>query len=501
MNTLLRVSLGAISGLVASAAFAPLGWSWLILLGVTGVIAACWRATLLVAALVGGVSGAVFFGLLLSWMTIIGPDAWLGLVLVCAAWWVLAAIGTAIVSRLPFAPLWVACVWIAAETLRDRVPFGGFPWGRFGFATVGTGMEYAASLGGVPILTAIVACIAACIVWVLAEPSKTTGVTLATTLIVAALMCFIGYQTLPSTSQTSSTISVVQGSVPEYGMGAMDTRRRVLDNHIAQTLKLAKSEAQNASRSAMVIWPENASDIDPLSDADAAQAITSTATAVDAPILVGAVITNPADARYRLNVGIVWTWQGPTQLYAKTHPVPFGEYIPFRSQLANLTDRFDRIPSDFAAGERPGNLNIAGVNVGDVICFEIAYDAVVRDVVTSGAQFIAVQTNNATYGATAQPEQQLAITRLRAIEHARWIAVAATSGVTAFIDPHGTVVQQLTDNVPGFLTQDVGLHSQLTIADRIGPAVEWAISVLAMFAVVVGLVFRRKERNVGLARE
>ena len=107
----------------------------------------------------------------------------------------------------------------------------------------------------------------------------------------------------------------------------------------------------------------------------------------------------------------------------KRHPVPFGEYIPFRAELTGLISRLDQIPRDFYAGHRPGNLTVGPARVGDVICFEVAYDGLVRDVVRGGAQVLVVQTNNATYNGTGQPYQQMAMSRLRAVETGRDVLV------------------------------------------------------------------------------
>ncbi len=233
----------------------------------------------------------------------------------------------------------------------------------------------------------------------------------------------------------SATIALVQGGTPQVGMGAMDVRRAVLDNHVAQTLALGQAiDDGTVEQPAFVLWPENASDIDPFADAQAADAITAAARAVGAPILVGAVTSVPDNPAGVWNVGIVWDpVSGPTQMYIKTHPVPFGEYIPFRDLIAPVIGRFDRIPRDFIAGTEPGNLDIGGVAVGNVICFEIAYREVVDAVVDAGARVITVQTNNATYGGTSQPAQQLGIERIRAVEFGRSVLVAATSGITAVI--------------------------------------------------------------------
>ena len=106
-----------------------------------------------------------------------------------------------------------------------------------------------------------------------------------------------------------------------------------------------------------------------------------------------------------------------------------------RAQLAKLFERLDQIPRDMVPGTEPGVLDLAGTTIGDVICFEVAYDGLVHEVVDGGAEMLVVQTNNATYMGTGQVEQQFAIARLRAIETSRYVVVVATNGVSGIIAP------------------------------------------------------------------
>lgn len=181
-------------------------------------------------------------------------------------------------------------------------------------------------------------------------------------------------------------------------------------------------------------------------------------------------------------------------MYIKTHPVPFGEYIPFRDLISGLIGRFDRIPRDFLAGDRPGNLDIGGVSIGNVICFEIAYGEVVDAVVDGGARVITVQTNNATYGGTAQPEQQLAIERMRATETGRTVVVAATSGISAVIDPMRVVREEIPEGEVGWRVVDVALSGSHTMATVIGRALELALCLIAVGAMLAGTTFASERR-------
>jgi apolipoprotein N-acyltransferase len=131
-------------------------------------------------------------------------------------------------------------------------------------------------------------------------------------------------------------------------------------------------------------------------------------------------------------------------------------------------------------------LQVGPAVVGDVICFEVAYDELLRDVVAGGADLLVVQTNNATYGRTSQPEQQLAMSRLRAIEHGRAVVIAATSGISAVIGPDGRVLDRSDDFTADLLVQRVALRGELTVADRVGAAPEWALTGVGLLAVLLG---------------
>src|SRR5690606_9274638 len=146
---------------------------------------------------------------------------------------------------------------------------------------------------------------------------------------------------------------------------------------------------------------------------------------IGAPVLVGAVLRGPGPNQVR-NAGLLWLpGTGPDQVYIKRHPVPFAEYVPLRRVARLVSEQVDRVRADFVAGSGPGVLRVGSVVLGDVICFEVAYDEVVRDTVTGGAQLLVVQTNNATFN-VAEARQQLAMVRLRAVEHGRDALMAST---------------------------------------------------------------------------
>ncbi|GAA5018619.1 hypothetical protein GCM10025734_70660 [Kitasatospora paranensis] len=244
-----------------------------------------------------------------------------------------------------------------------------------------------------------------------------------------------------------------------------------------------------------MIWPENASDLDPFSVPEAYVRIDQAVKAVGVPTLVGALVDGP-DAQHVQNEGIVWSpTTGPGASYTKQHPVPFGEFVPFRAELSKVITRLQRVARDFYPGDHNGVMQLGPARIGDVICFEVAYDEIVRDTVDDGGRVLVVQTNNATYNRTGQTEQQLAMSRLRAVEHGRAVLIAATSGISAVIAPDGSVLQQTKELTPAIINASVPLRDSRTVADRVGAGPEWALALaglLACGAVAAGAVRRRR---------
>jgi len=296
----------------------------------------------------------------------------------------------------------------------------------------------------------------------------------------------------PKAEGKSVTVALIQGNVPRIGLDIENQREQVLQYHVAETERLAADvEAGKVAKPDLVIWPENASDVDPYSEASAAQLIQQAADSVGVPILVGAVIANPNDANTLLNAGIVWqpstsSHPGPGAQYAKQHPVPFAEYIPMRSLARVFSSAVDRVSKDFAPGRTTGVLSLGPARLGDIICFEVSDDGLVRKTVNAGGQILTIQTNNATFGRTPETKQQLAMSRLRAVEHGRWVLVAATSGISAAIAPDGKVVQRTKLFTPAAVVQSVQLSDARTLADRLGNAVELLLVLLGVSAAVLG---------------
>ncbi len=451
-----------------------------------------------------GFGYGVVFGLawllpLLAWTGVfVGAPPWLALSTVAALVVGLAGAAAALVWRLPGGPLWAACGWVAMEALRSRVPFGGFPWAKLAFGQPDGVFLPIAAVGGTPLLGFAVALCgfgAASLVLRLSRPQHRSARRLALPALLAVLPPLAGPAAAPlvatAPGQPTVTAAVVQGDVPRAGLDFNAQRRAVLDNHVAVTEALAADVAAGrVPQPDLVIWPENSSDIDPLRNPDAAAVISQAVRAIGAPTLVGTVLVRD-DGMTATNSALVWVpGQGPVDRYDKRRLQPFGEYLPYREFFALFSD-YAMMAGHFVPGSGDGTVRMAGVTVGIATCWEIAFDGVVAETVRNGAQLLAVPTNNATFGYTDMTYQQLAMSRVRAVEHGRAVLVAATSGVSAVVRPDGSVEQHTSLFTPGVLVSEVPLRSEITPATRLGAIPEWILVGLGMGAVAAAATRRR----------
>ncbi len=497
---LVRAAVALISGWALSSAFSPVDLWWVLPLAVAGITLACTGVSTPRATLLGLVAGLAFFLSLLDWMRVVGTDAWIGLAVLQAVFWALLGAGLAIVGRLPGWPLWAAGVWVLVEALRSVVPWGGFPWGRLAHALVDSPLVGWVHLGGVTGLTAVAAAVGALLAGlVTATARRQTERAAAALALVAALVgsgALLSAVVAPPAVAGTAVAATVQGNVPRAGLDFQGQREAVLSNHIEATRALADDVADGRVPAPdLVLWPENSSDIDPFRDASVRARIDDVVAEVGTPTLVG-VLVGTEDGSQVENTAIVWDPEtGAGDRYVKRHPVPFGEYVPGRELVAPLVGRLDRVPRDMRAGTEPGVLEVGPVTVGVVICFEIAYDAEVHEAVAEGGEGLVVQTNNATYGRTGQPDQQFAISRLRALEHGRDVLIASTSGISGLIRADGEVVEKSEEFTQEVFVSSVDLRDDLTWATRAGRPIAWLLAAVGAVGMMGGIILGRRARQ------
>lgn len=510
----LRLIVGAAAGVALGLSYPTLGWWWMALVGVCLLTLLGATSRTSTVALVFAVAGFCYLWVVVNWLSVIGSDVVFGLGLLQAAFFVLIGLGTKILLRVPFAAVWIAALWVAVEAVTSRFPFGGFGWIRLAYGQSESPLASYASLGGIAFVSFLVALTGAALATMLlrivrqflAEGQPVyllwSVAGFATTLVIlfGGLLIPLANEGESQNGPNHAVVAAVEGGVPGSGMGAFGSRAEVVQSHIRETKRLAgEVEAGSLPQPEAVIWPENASDLDPLATPWVMDGINEAAQAIDAPILVGAVIQSEEHPGSLANVGIVWDPKsGPGEIYVKRHLVPFGEYIPMRQILANTTERFALIPRDFEAGSEPGVLQVGPVRLGDIICFEILDDKVVNDAVADGGRMLALQANNATYitageDGNREPMQLLAIAKLRAIESGRSVVVATTNGVTGAFGPDGSVLPGSTSSNSKSLVADVPLRDSFTLATSLGRVLEFLLVGVAL--VGLALAFQRSRKR------
>lgn len=514
-RALARPGCALAAGVAIWASFPPLSLWPLAICGVAGLTLTLRGSSKRVAAGLGMLAGLGLWVPLMSFLRLsFGFEAWAAVAVIESLWFLGLALALRVVLRARWWPLTSSLLWVGQEFLRDRWPFGGLPWGRLAFGQAGSPLVHLAAVAGAPLVSFAVALSGAALAWVLLARRRRRGAAAAIVGLAALLAGPLAIQ-LPTAgtsrhgAPSSTVVAAVQGNVPRLGLAEFAQKRAVTEYHLAETRVLAAAVAAGRlPRPDLVIWPENASDLDPTTDPIARAVIDSAAAAVQVPILVGAVLDGPGPSHVR-NAAIVWSpTTGPGQTYVKRHLVPFGEYLPWRSLLLKLNGKFSLISKDFAAGHAAGTLHIGAITVADTICFEIADDTVVRQAVTGGGRLLVVQTNNADYerkgdsGNGGETAQQLDIARLRAVESGRAVVVAATSGVSAMISPDGKVLARTGVFTPAILDLRLPLRDPLTIADRVGAWPEWVLSAAGLLGLgIVVAAGRRKRPPVTLEPE
>jgi apolipoprotein N-acyltransferase len=473
---------GLAGGLALAAAFPPAGVWPLAAAGPALLVLALRGQRVRGSLAVGAVFGLAFFFPLLAWVINLAWYAWVALAAAETVLFAVAALGQRLLLRLPAWPLAVAGWWVAAEAFRDRWPWGGFPWGRLAMSQASAPTARWVSVGGPPLLTFLVALTGAALAWLIVERRliPALGFTAAAGLTLAGA-------TFPvqSSSPLNSTVAAVQGDVPHTrSLPTLVNDTVDTQNHAAATLKLAAQvRAGRRPAPALVVWPENSTNEDPFRYPLIYQTVETAVRAIGRPILVGEILDGPVR-----NVGQLWLpGKGPSTQYVKRQLVPFGEYIPFRSLISHITSLTALQPINFTPGHRAVVFRVGDIRLGDVICYEVGFDGLVRSEVAAGANLLSVQTNDATFeldGQTGESLQQLAMARLRAIEFDRSVVVASTTGVSAIIAPDGRLITHSGTWRQAVLEARVPLLTSHTLAERLGSWPEYVITGLTLLALI-----------------
>jgi apolipoprotein N-acyltransferase len=441
-------------------------------------------------AIFGGLAfSLVFFGLLLSWITLFGAPAYAVLVS-RETIWILITVHAAVTCRKNLPERWgfiaIPVVFLAGEWLRGHLLAGGFTWGGLGYSQHDNiPLLHIAAYAGVWGVSFLVVLINA----LLAEGARLVfgwrrtvgeGRLRGFVLIGSALALLFLPQLLPvgQPEGPRARVAMVQGNVAlDEGDYPTVESETILNNHAALTSRLSKGEVD------LVIWPESSLDRDPMKDPTALTTIRESIRSAGAPLVLGTSI-EVGSTKFR-NVSLFFDATGRMRgSYDKIHLVPYGEYVPGRRILVPLIKQLALVPRDGIPGKKTVVFSMSKGKFASVICFESIFPGLVRRFVSDGARLLVVSTNNSSFERSAASEQHVAFSQLRAAEHRMWIAHTALSGISAVVAPDGRVLQRTPLFVQALLTPQVRFATHLTFYGKYG---DW-LPILALVSVLVMLL-------------
>ncbi|MDN5685151.1 MAG: apolipoprotein N-acyltransferase [Brachybacterium sp.] len=502
---------GIAGGGAALLAFPPYGMWMLLPVSLTLLGAGLLVRSVWVALLVSLAWGAAFFIPLTAWAnTYAGTAPWVALGVFEALYIVLfALLARTVVLRRGLclsSAVVVSALWVGVETLRSHVPWGGLPWGASAFALADSPLLNLGPWIGVAGLAFVVALLGQLLlhgalsllgrrhrglvgfagVWPLA---------LAVGAILATMVVPHPPNPAPQDRGTM-TVAGIQGSMEKIDPATMTMPDDVFENHLAVTRETIEQTRAEGRQLDLIVWPEDSTGYDPRQDPWMSDQIGSAAADAGAPVLIGT--QTAVGETQRLNQSVLFAPDGSTPyVYSKRHPVPFGEYIPYRDVFRTLSDKVDLVPRDMIAGDEVGVMDLETRDqgrhgVGVLICFEIAYDNLVGDVVRDGAEVVVVQSNNALFGDSHEAIQQLAEAKVMAVVSGRSVVHVSTVGHSAIFTPTGRRLDFVDHWEQGAVLADVPLRTGITPAVTAGPWIAVGLSALGLLGFLAAVSGRRR---------
>lgn len=382
------------------------------------------------------------------------------------------------------------------EGLRLAIPFGGVPLATIAIGQAGGPLVGVARVGGVILLSWLVLQVGFALGAFVTirsdagEPAAAgprTGI-LRTTALAAAAGVVLLAAAAPEGVATGPLLRVaaVQGGGPQGTLAINSDSRKVVERHLAATAGIAPGSAD------LVVWPENVIDVEVFADSRERTEVAAEAARIGAPFAVGITEdvapgqlgTDPSGRGGFLNAQVVVTPDGEvTSRYDKVRRVPFGEYMPMRDLLASIGAPVDQVPRDAVAGTGPAVLDLPdGTRLAVVISWEVFFGSRARDGVRNGGELVLNPTNGSSYTGTILQTQQVASSRLRAVESGRWVVQVSPTGFSAFVGPDGTVYDRTAVSEQAVITHTVALRSGRTWYTALGnpPFLLAALGVLAL---------------------
>jgi apolipoprotein N-acyltransferase len=445
---------------------------------------------------------------------------------IAMAWMWYLTVGGYLVASLLFASLHAAAALIApvgpwrvigrpaahsmVEALRLVFPFGGVPLATLAISQAGGPLLIIARLGGALLITWVVFQAGFAVAAIAAaqvarrrgrarngqQPGDRLGRLALGAIVAIFALAAVAPAGDPAPSGRAVTVAAVQGG-GEQGTSALDVPSSVVTERLLEAT--ATIEPGDAD---VVVWPENGVDVNGIAFTDSVQfeLIAAEAARLGVPFFVGVTedsefASTPVPDQF-VNSQIAISPTGEvTGRYEKVRRVPFGEYVPFRSVLEALGAPLDRVAGDAVSGSGPAQLPLSdGTAVGVMISWEVFFGDRGRDANSNGAAFLINPTNGASYTGTILQTQQIASSRLRAMENGRWVVQASPTGFSAFVSTDGTVFDRTDISEQQVIIRDVPLHTGTTWYRALG---DWPSRIGVVGLLALALARSRQRQASG----
>ena len=387
-------------------------------------------------------------------------------------------------------------IWIASEMGRTYI-LDGFPWELLGYSQAGVlPIAQLASVVGVYGLSGFVAMVSAAAAYATLARGPGRWRAVAGVLAIVVLVGLWGALRVRASVLTHEgtpiRVAVLQGNILQDQKWDPAMAGPIMQRYVDLSREAIGRGAQ------FLIWPESATPRPYEESLASGDAIRRLAREAKVTLLVGSDQVEPVrpvdqarpQTRYYNAAYLIQPDGSIGAIYRKIHLVPFGEYVPFTRLLFFVKPIVEAV-SDFSPGTEPLLLPVAGHQASTAICYEVIFSSLMRDFVEHGSELLTTITNDSWYGVSSAAHQHWQQASLRTIEQGRYLARAANTGISGFIDPYGRVLQQSNLFESTVLTEDVRFLTGRTIYSRIGDVVGW-LSVAFTIAALVAT--RRKVR-------
>ncbi len=469
-------ALALAAGLLVCFALPPWGW-WF--LAPVGIAVWAWLLdgeTARRRFVIGWLVGIGWFGPSTLWMWgLTAPGYPLGVVF---GWGPMVALTSLVVPGDRRRLLVLPAALVAFEWLHSHGPFGGVPLSLLGMTQVSLPTLQVARLGGVLLLGAVVGSLGVALYMAVVQRRWREPLAVVVTVAVAST---VGALWPIGEPVGDITVASVQGGGPQGTRYTAGEEPEVFLRHLEATASIPDDADVD-----LVVWPENAINVDgEFVDHPWYGEVAAEAARLDAPIVVGAVdevvgVDGVADDSLFENYVLVVNPDGsPGDRFDKERRVPFGEYVPARPLFelvagGNLPER-DQVPGDGTAV-----VEVDSVPMAVVVSWEVFFARRVREGVRAGGELILNPTNGSSYWLTQVQTQQVASSRLRAVESGRWLVQVSPTGFSAFVDPDGGVHDRTDVSEVAVTTRTVALHDSTMPAQALGAAPALLLAALAV---------------------